>query len=110
MRQVFDKASGYIYYVSLKGVTGAANINTDEVASKVENIKAQTSIPVAVGFGIRDAASAAAISATADAVVVGSVLVSIVEEHGQNKDVLHEKMYAMVNGMRLAMDDIQVPA
>lgn len=110
MRQVFDKASGYIYYVSLKGVTGAANIDTGEVAAKVQNIKAQTSIPVAVGFGIRDAASAAAISVTADAVVVGSVLVSIVEEYGQSKDVLHDKMFAMVNGMRRAMDDIQVPA
>jgi len=110
MRQVFDKASGYIYYVSLKGVTGAANLDTNEVATKVANIKSQTSIPVAVGFGIRDAASAAAISVTADAVVVGSVLVSIIEKHGHEKAVLHDKMFEAVNSMRCAMDDIQVPA
>ena len=110
MKQVLDKASGYIYYVSLKGVTGAANIDTDEVAGKVAHIKSLASIPVAVGFGIRDAQSAAAISVAADAVVVGSVLVSIVGEYGQDHDSLHEKMFSMVNGMRLAMDEIQVPA
>ena len=90
--------------MSLKGVTGAANIDPVDVASKVANIKSFEQIPVAVGFGIRDAESAAAISKTADAVVVGSVLVSLVGEHGDNPDVLHEKMFDIVNGMRLAMD------
>lgn len=69
-------ATGYIYYVSLKGVTGAGNIDTAEVKSKVQNIKQNTSLPICVGFGIKDAASAAAISACADGVVVGSVLVN----------------------------------
>ncbi|MFK7995948.1 MAG: tryptophan synthase subunit alpha [Granulosicoccus sp.] len=110
MQQVFDKASGYIYYVSLKGVTGASNLDTDEVATKVANIKSQTSIPVAVGFGIRDASSAAEISVAADAVIVGSVLVSIVEKHGQDSVALHDRMFDMVNGMRIAMDNVQVPA
>lgn len=104
VKQVCEKASGYIYYVSLKGVTGAANIDPVEVASKVAHIKTFEDIPVAVGFGIRDAESAAAISETADAVIVGSVLVSLVAEHGENPDVLHEKMFELVNGMRVAMD------
>lgn len=107
VKQVCDKASGYIYYVSLKGVTGAANIDLGEVADKVGHIQSFSSIPIAVGFGIRDAESAAAISATADAIVVGSVLVSIVEAHAAQPDVLHQKMFDTVNGMRLAMDEKQ---
>ena len=105
LKLVNDMASGYIYYVSLKGVTGAANLDTKEVAAKVEHIKSHTSIPVAVGFGIRDAQSAAAVSATADAVVVGSALVSIVGEFGHDPKVLHDTMFAKVNGMRKAMDE-----
>lgn len=104
VKHVCEKASGYIYYVSLKGVTGAANLDTAEVASKVEHIKSFANIPVAVGFGIRDAESAAAISATADAIVVGSVLVSLVADHGDNPDQLHQSMFDTVNAMRLAMD------
>lgn len=110
LRLVCERASGYIYYVSLKGVTGAANLDTDEVAAKVAHIQSFASIPVAVGFGIRDAASAAAISATADAVVVGSALVSIIEKESDNPAELHESMFQMVNGMRKAMDEQQVPA
>jgi tryptophan synthase alpha chain len=104
LQQVCDKASGYIYYVSLKGVTGAANLDTAEVAAKVSHIKTFSDIPVAVGFGIRDANSAAAVSETADGVVVGSVLVSLVGEHGANPDLLHSRIHETVNGMRLAMD------
>ena len=69
-------ATGYIYYVSLKGVTGAGHIDTDEVKRKVNGIKASTSLPVCVGFGIKDGDSAAAIGQCADGVVVGSVLVN----------------------------------
>ena len=115
LKLVCDMASGYIYYVSLKGVTGAANIDTAEVADRVAHIKSHASIPVAVGFGIRDAQSAAAVSATADAVIVGSVLVSIVGELGHDSKALHETLFAKVNGMRKAMDEQmssaeQVPA
>jgi len=106
VKQVCERASGYIYYVSLKGVTGAANLDTAEVASKVAHIKTFSQIPVAVGFGIRDAESAAAISKTADAIVVGSVLVSLVGEHGNNPEELHKQMFDTVNGMRLAMDEV----
>lgn len=104
IKQVCEMASGYIYYVSLKGVTGAANLNTAEVAGKVAHIQSFTKTPVAVGFGIRDADSAAAVSETADAVVVGSVLVALVGEHGGQPDTLHDKIFEIVNGMRRAMD------
>lgn len=104
IKLVCELASGYIYYVSLKGITGAANLDTTEVAGKVVHIQTFTQTPVAVGFGIRDAESAASVSQTADAVVVGSVLVALVGEHGADSDTLHAKIFEKVNGMRLAMD------
>ena len=72
-------ARGYVYYVSLKGVTGAANLDTAEVARKLDAIRRHVSLPVGVGFGIRDAASAQAIAAHADAVVIGSRLIQEIE-------------------------------
>lgn len=76
---VLDQASGFIYYVSLRGVTGAQLSNLDEVRAKVEELKAQTPLPVGVGFGIRDAETAGRMAAFADAVVIGSALVQAVE-------------------------------
>jgi len=79
MRQVGRIASGYVYYVSLKGVTGAGHLDIDAVAAMLPRIRAHVNVPVGVGFGIRDAATARAVSATADAVVIGSRLVQILE-------------------------------
>ncbi|MBT8148921.1 MAG: tryptophan synthase subunit alpha, partial [Gammaproteobacteria bacterium] len=75
IEQICAEASGYIYYVSLKGVTGAANLNVPEVAAQVALIQRCSTLPVCVGFGIKDAASAKAVAEIADGVVVGSVLV-----------------------------------
>jgi len=72
-------AGGYVYYVSLKGVTGAGNLDTAEVARKVSEIRRHVSLPVGVGFGIRDASSAVAIAAHADAVVIGSRIIQEIE-------------------------------
>ena len=74
--QIAARASGFIYYVSLKGVTGAGHLDTQEVASRLEVIRKHCDLPVAVGFGIRDAASAGAVAKVADGVVVGSALVA----------------------------------
>ena len=74
---IIEQASGFIYYVSLKGVTGAGHLNTEEVAAKVTQIKSGTQLPVAVGFGIKDAESAARVGSAADGVVVGSALVNL---------------------------------
>jgi tryptophan synthase alpha chain len=79
MRQVAEVASGYVYYVSLKGVTGSGALNTDEVEAMLPRIRQQVHIPVGVGFGIRDAATARTIGQVADAVVIGSKLIQLVE-------------------------------
>ena len=79
MRQVGRIASGYVYYVSLKGVTGAGHLDTAAVAQMLPRIRAQVRVPVGVGFGIRDAATARAVGAVADAVVIGSRLVQLLE-------------------------------
>jgi len=79
MRQVAEVASGYVYYVSLKGVTGSGALNTDEVEAMLPRIRQHVHIPVGVGFGIRDAATARTIGQVADAVVIGSKLIQLVE-------------------------------
>ncbi|WP_028357834.1 tryptophan synthase subunit alpha [Brackiella oedipodis] len=80
IKQVAQLASGYLYYVSLKGVTGAATLNIEEVQQRVEHIKHYCNIPVGVGFGIRDAASAKSIATSADAVVIGSKLIQTLHQ------------------------------
>ncbi len=79
MAQVGKLASGYVYYVSLKGVTGAGHLDTDAVAEMLPKIRRHVSVPVGVGFGIRDAATAKTVGAVADAVVIGSRLIQILE-------------------------------
>ncbi|CAM5780192.1 tryptophan synthase subunit alpha [Castellaniella caeni] len=83
MAEVARLARGYVYYVSLKGVTGAGNLDTDDVAQHLAAIRRHVTIPVGVGFGIRDAASAARLAAHADAVVIGSKLIQIIENASQ---------------------------
>ena len=73
-------ASGYVYYVSLKGVTGSANLDVSSIASKIPAIKSHVSLPVGVGFGIRDAQTARAVAEVSDAVVIGSRLVQLLEQ------------------------------
>ncbi|HMA31211.1 MAG TPA: tryptophan synthase subunit alpha [Casimicrobiaceae bacterium] len=79
MAHVAELGAGYVYYVSLKGVTGAGHLDTDAVAAKLREIRAHVALPVGVGFGIRDAASAQAIARHADAVVIGSRIISEIE-------------------------------
>ncbi len=79
MQQVARVASGYVYYVSLKGVTGSGALDTAEVAAKLPLIREHVKIPVGVGFGIRDAATAQAIGRVADAVVIGSRLIQLID-------------------------------
>ena len=79
MAQVGRIASGYVYYVSLKGVTGAGHLDTDAVEAMLPRIRKHVSTPVGVGFGIRDAATACAVGRTADAVVIGSRIIQLLE-------------------------------
>ncbi|HKU78914.1 MAG TPA: tryptophan synthase subunit alpha [Rhodanobacteraceae bacterium] len=71
-----EAAEGYLYYVSFAGITGAAKLSAQDIAQRVEDLRARAKVPVAVGFGIKDAASAKAVAAFADAVVIGSALVA----------------------------------
>jgi tryptophan synthase alpha chain len=79
MKEVGRIATGYVYYVSLKGVTGAGHLDVDEVARMLPRIREHVKVPLGVGFGIRDAATAKALSAMCDAVVIGSRLVQLLE-------------------------------
>ncbi len=89
IKAIAQMASGFIYYVSLKGVTGSAQLDTDAVSSKIELLRQFTDLPIGVGFGIKDKDSARQIGAVADAVIVGSRLVQAIEEHpGQEVDVV----------------------
>lgn len=101
LAQVGKLGRGYLYYVSLKGVTGAGNIDTAEVARRVSHIKQFTQLPVGVGFGIRDAASAKAVAQVADAVVIGSRLVQEIIDAGNDAPV---RLQALLSGIRTAMD------
>ena len=85
MAQVARVASGYVYYVSLKGVTGAGNLDTAAVEAMLPMIRQHVSIPVGVGFGIRDAATAKAVGKVADAVVIGSKIIQLIENAPRDK-------------------------
>ncbi len=104
IRRITATARGFVYYVSLKGVTGAANLQLDLVAEKLESIRAITSLPLGVGFGIKDAETAAAMSRLADAVVVGSALVSRIENNLDDADAMMTEVRELIGGMRTAMD------
>ncbi|UCE88522.1 MAG: tryptophan synthase subunit alpha [Pseudomonadota bacterium] len=101
---VTNAAGGFVYYVSLKGVTGAANLDVDGVARRVAHIRALTLLPVGVGFGIKDAATAAAVAEFADAVVVGSALVRIFEQHVDAPAEISVDVAALIRELRAAMD------
>ena len=96
-------ARGYLYYVSLKGVTGSAAINVAEVADKLAVIRTGTELPLGVGFGIRDPATAAAIAQVADAVVVGSALVSKMAELADEPEKMRQEVAGLLAAMRRAM-------
>jgi tryptophan synthase alpha chain len=100
--QVGKLASGYVYYVSLKGITGAGHLNVDDVLSALPAIRAATGLPVGVGFGIRDGQTARAIARSADAVVIGTRLIQEIEAAGPQHAV--EKAGAFIRGIRDAMD------
>lgn len=102
--QVAKLASGYLYYVSLKGVTGAGHLDLADVAEKIPRIRKRTNLPVGVGFGIRDAATAKAVAAFADAVVIGSAIIQQMEVAPAGEQVLHASRF--MRTIRMALDAI----
>jgi tryptophan synthase alpha chain len=95
-------ASGYVYYVSLKGVTGSGALDVDAVAAAIPRIQSHVSIPVGVGFGIRDAATARAIGKVSDAVVIGSKIIQLLEDQSHEKVV--PTAIQFLREIRMALD------
>jgi tryptophan synthase alpha chain len=104
MQHVGRIATGYVYYVSLKGVTGAGHIDTEAVAQMLPRIRSFVQLPVGVGFGIRDADSARAVARVADAVVIGSRLVQILQ--AQSRESAAAAARAFMAEMRAALDEL----
>jgi tryptophan synthase alpha chain len=104
IRKMDAMGSGYLYYVSLKGVTGAGHLDTDDVKRKLVEIRANTDLPVAVGFGVKDAETAKKLSELADGVVVGSAFIKKIEENLGDPEKAKAEIIALTKSMRQAMD------
>jgi tryptophan synthase alpha chain len=102
IEQVARVGSGYLYYVSLRGITGAANIDFSEVSARIPRIRAATRLPIGVGFGIRDAESARRVAQSADAVVIGSRIIQEIEAGSAEGAVARVK--AFLKPIRQALD------
>ncbi len=97
-------ARGFVYYVSLKGTTGAATLDIDAVAGQLARFRGLSSLPVLVGFGIKDAASARAVTRVADGAIVGSAIVSLMAEHTADPAVMMQQVADFVSQLRAAID------
>lgn len=104
--QVLKSCGGYIYYVSLKGVTGSASLDTESVVSQIAAIKQETDLPLCVGFGIRDAESAKAIAKHADGVIVGSELVKNFADVGTDANAIEQAQQRIASKMQELRDAI----
>ena len=102
IKLIAKQASGFLYYVSLKGVTGAANIDIEQVAENVKNIQKYSDLPVAVGFGVRDPKTAKAVSKISDGVVIGSRIVKEIEESDKVEIIPNVKK--LMHSMKAAID------
>lgn len=103
IRQVAAISSGFSYYVSLRGVTGAAHIDTAEVAARIAAIRQHVKLPIGVGFGIRDAATARAVASVSDAVVIGSRIIQELENTPKEQAV--QAVQSFLSGIRAAIDE-----
>lgn len=102
--QIAGKGRGYLYYVSLKGVTGAGNLDAGAVKSRLETIRKITDLPIAVGFGIKDAETARSIGEHADGVVVGSALVNIIAQNQNDEAALLSQVAEFTQSLRQGLD------
>ena len=106
IKLITDAASGFIYYVSLRGVTGAGHLDLQEVRHKLDAIRGYTHQPLGVGFGIHSPETAAAVATVADAVIVGSALVKRIEEFGMQPEKILTEVPAFLASLRRAMDKV----
>ena len=104
IRQVAEISSGFSYYVSLRGVTGAGHIDTTEVSSRIAEIRKHVKLPIGVGFGIRDADTAKAVASVSDAIVIGSRIIQELENTPKDKAVAAVRDF--LSGIRVAIDEV----
>ncbi len=104
MQRICNASRGFVYYVSLKGVTGATTLDVASVTTKMVEIRSFTDLPIGVGFGIKDAATAAAVAKIADAVVVGSAVVNLFAVHSASPEKIAPAVAILLGSMREAMD------
>lgn len=97
--------SGYLYYVSLKGVTGAVHLETTEVEKKLAEIRKNTQLPVCVGFGVNNAETAKTVAKFSDGVVIGSALIKKIEQNPDSPEKAKVEMIELIKSMRQAMDN-----
>ena len=105
IKKMAAKGSGYIYYVSLKGVTGAGHLEVDDVKKKVTEIQQFTDLPIGVGFGVKDAETAKAVGNIADGVVVGSAIINKIQANLDDLEVAQQEIVMLLSSMRQAMDN-----
>ena len=103
--KICSASRGFVYYVSLKGTTGAASLDVADVAEKMARFSRLSELPILVGFGIHDADSARAVAAVADGVVVGSAIVKRMEQYGGDPVQLRRELSSFVTGLRAAIDE-----
>jgi tryptophan synthase alpha chain len=105
VQMIADLACGFLYYVSFKGITGASQIDVKSVETKVNQIRKHTDLPIAVGFGIKDANTAKMVAGCCDAVVVGSAIVSIIAENGEDVSAAINKVKSLLREIKDALDN-----
>ena len=105
IKEISKYASGFLYYVSLKGVTGAATLDVEKTTEQLKFIKEAIELPLAVGFGIKDVETAKILSNTADAIVIGSAIVNIIEKEQDNKSKANNDIMKLMNPIRLKLDE-----
>ena len=103
IKEIAKVATGYVYYVSLKGVTGAGHIDVSAVSNRIRDIRTHIKIPIGVGFGIRDGATAHAIAKVSDGVVIGSKIVETIEK--SKEDEVGKKLFDFVSAVRKTMNE-----
>lgn len=106
IKSICDAARGFVYYVSVKGVTGSSSLDANSVEERVAAIREVSHTPVLVGFGIKDAPSAKQIGQVSDGVVVGSALVNIMADNAAQPEKMLQELEVLVGSMRLALDEL----
>ena len=104
VQAITERSRGFVYYVSLKGITGASHLDTEAVAEQLDKIRAKTDLPVGVGFGIKDAETAGQIGQVADAIIVGSAIVNCIANHAEDIHAARSAIVELVSEMRAALD------